>query len=47
MKAHQTPNQPLLSANQVNRFAIIDKMVQHHSDPDPICYMPPQRTEND
>lgn len=47
MKTHQTSNQPFLYANQGNRFAIIDKLVQQHSDPDPVCYRPPQRTEND
>lgn len=47
MKTHQASNQLILSTHQGNRFSLLDKMVQQHSDPDAIYYRPPQRTEND
>ena len=40
--------QPILELTQQNyHLAHIEKWVQYHFDPNPKCFIPPQRTESD
>jgi hypothetical protein len=47
MASSQRPKVSIASNGQNDRLALLEKLMQNHSDPDPVCYFPSQHTEND